>query len=74
MGLKFELNNDTNKYIDLLTISDIKELETKINIKKLSKKKSNQNNKRKNNNIYIRKKHDTGKINLNKNNNQKNKK
>ena len=71
MGLKFELNNDTNKYIDLLTISDIKELETKINIKKLSKKKINQNNKRKNNNIYIRKKRDTGKINLNKNNNQK---
>ena len=34
-GLKFELNNDNNNYIDLLTINDIKALENKINIKNL---------------------------------------
>ena len=39
-GLKFELNNENNNYIDLLTLSDIKSLEDKINVQKLSKMKN----------------------------------
>jgi hypothetical protein len=57
-GLKFELNNENNNYIDLLTISDIKSLEDKINMQKLSRSKYSQKNKINNpesNNIYIRK-------------------
>ena len=65
-GLKFELNNDNNNYIDLLTVSDIKTLENKINIKKLSKQRSPQQNEINKNNIYIKKNHTNKAINFNK--------
>ena len=65
-GLKFELNNVNDNYIDLLTIADVKSLENQINIKKLSKIKSPQQNPKNNNNIYIRKTNNKGCINLNK--------
>ena len=69
-GLKFELNNDNEtNYIDLLTIEDIKTLENKINLKRLSKM-----NKINNNNIYVKKHHPNEAINFNKNKKKKNKK
>ena len=67
-GLKFELNNENNNYIDLLTMSDIKTLEDKINMEKLSKSKISQKNQitqPENNNVYIRKTYNKGPINLN---------
>ena len=67
-GLKFELNNENNNYIDLLTISDIKTLEDKINMQKLSRSKYSQKNKINNpesNNIYIRKTYNKKPIQLN---------
>ena len=69
-GLKFELNDENNNYINLLTISDIKTLEDKINMQKLSKTKYSQKNDinhPENNNIYIRKTYNKAPINLNRN-------
>ena len=54
----FEYNGDNSKYIDLLTIYDIKELKTKMNSKRFSKYTNHQYNKRKknnNNNAYNKK-------------------
>ena len=67
-GLKFELNNENNNYIDLLTLSDIKSLEDKINIQKLSKMKNSRklkSNEPENNNIYVRKTYNQRPININ---------
>ena len=67
-GLKFELNNKNNNYIDLLTLSDIKSLEDKINIQKLSKMKNSRklkSNEPENNNIYVRKTYNQKPININ---------
>ena len=66
-GLKFELNDETNNYIDLLTIGDIKALDNKINLQKLSRIKKGINT---NNNIYIKKNHTKGAINFNKSKNR----
>ena len=65
-GLKFELNNEANNYIDLLTIGDIKALDNKINLQRLSKMKNRINN----SNIYIKKNHTKGAINFNKDKNK----
>ena len=72
-GLKFELNNENNNYIDLLTMTDIRNLENKFNLGKLPKTKTHlQNNKNINNknNIYIKKNHNKGVINLKKKENK----
>ena len=69
----FEYNGDNSKYIDLLTIYDIKELETKMNSKRFSKYTNHQYNKRKNDNNNSYNKKSSNNKSKNKNNKKKSK-